>query len=79
MTAPVSLAELRYSHSMAQDSPHGHHTSKVMNAFPALVELAEAYLAVLDFDERQKGMGFGGEELQQAHERLALAAKGVRP
>lgn len=76
MTAPVSLAELRYSHSMAQDSPHGHHTSKVMNAFPALVELAEAYLAVRALETaRDTATG----EFLDARARLALAAKGVRP
>lgn len=47
-------------------------------AFAALVELAEAYLEWRDLDKRPKGMGFGGFEAAQAHERLALAAKGVR-
>jgi len=72
VTAPVSLAEIKGRHV------YGGATVYVWeHERDALVELAEAYLAVRDFDERPSGMGFVGEEAAQA--RLALAAKGVRP
>lgn len=78
MTAPVSLAEIK-AEIVAAGCGCPCKTCKAMRRFAPVVELAEAYLEWRDFDKRPKGMGFGGEELQQAHERLALAAKWVRP
>lgn len=80
MTAPVSLAEIKAKGldfgSFFGDAGYVRLTHEERDA---LVELAEAYIAVRDLDKRPKGMGFGGFEAAQAHERLALAAKQVRP
>ena len=75
VTAPVSLAAIKARKASLVSGLIG----MTEEERDRLVELAEAYLEWRDFDKRPKGMGFGGEELQHAHERLALAAKGLRP
>lgn len=70
MTAPVSLAEIKARRFTLLDGPR-YAVLVSPEERDALVELAEAYLAVRDLkDERERG---------RAEARLALAAKGVRP
>jgi hypothetical protein len=69
----VSLADIKAGtrDALARCGECGCPGCKTTKAIPALVELAEAYLAVRDLeDERERG---------RAEARLVLAAKGVRP
>lgn len=74
----MSLAEFR-GRPVSVMTPGGEWILVTRRERDALVELAEAYLAVRDFDKRPKGMGFGGAERQFAQERLNMAANQVRP
>ena len=72
MTAPVSLAEIKGLNRA--DCGYIHLRQKERDA---LVELAEAYLAVRE--DGQEIIYCDGPEQRAKRARLALAAKGVRP
>lgn len=75
MTAPVSLAEMR---KLAEKTCPCCYPTLSRGDLLALVELAEAYLAVRD-DSPEVVYSGETQEQRAKRARLVLAAKGVRP